>query len=179
MVLAPNGVLYVNTWSGRYYHNDTPPAGGFLVALKDTKGAGRADVIERFGDGVPQGSAGGTGIALYNGALYAEQNDKIIRYTLPADSIVPNGAPQIVLSGLPLTGDHPMHPFIIDAHGRIFVDLGAATNFCQVENRLPNSTGNEPCTRALDLSFVPGEGAKLVHVHSIQRAWGSKDKPFH
>jgi hypothetical protein len=119
MVVAPNGVLYVNTWSGRYYHNDTPPAGGFLVALKDTKGAGRADVIERFGDGVPQGSAGGTGIALFNGALYAEQNDKIIRYALPTDSIVPNGPPQIVLSGLPLTGDHPMHPFIIDVQGQM------------------------------------------------------------
>ncbi len=36
MVFAPNGVLYVNTWSGRYYRNDKPPAGGFLVALKDT-----------------------------------------------------------------------------------------------------------------------------------------------
>src|ERR1700674_3877438 len=56
MAVAPNGVLYVNTWSGRYFHNDTPPAGGFLVALKDSKGAGRADVIQRFGDGVPQGS---------------------------------------------------------------------------------------------------------------------------
>ena len=98
------------------------------MALKDTKGAGRADVIERFGDGVPQGSAGGTGIALYSGALYAEQNDKIIRYALPADSIVPNGPPQIVLSGLPLTGDHPMHPFIIDVQGQMFVDLGSATN---------------------------------------------------
>src|SRR5271155_641013 len=99
MVVAPNGVLYVNTWSGRYYHNDTPPAGGFLVALNDTKGADRADVIERFGDGVPQGSAGGTGIALYGSALYAEQNDKIIRYALPSDAIVPNGPPQVVLSG--------------------------------------------------------------------------------
>lgn len=112
-------------------------------ALKDTKGAGNADVIERFGDGVPQGSAGGTGIALYNGGLYAEQNDKIIRYALSADSIVPNGPPQIVLSGLPLTGDHPMHPFIIDAQGRIFVDLGSATNSCQAENRMPNSPGHQ------------------------------------
>ena len=50
MVVAPNGVLYVNTWSGRYYRNDAPPDGGFLVALKDSKGDGRADVIERFGD---------------------------------------------------------------------------------------------------------------------------------
>ena len=40
MVFGPNGVLYVNTWSGRYYRNDKPPAGGFLVALKDTKGDG-------------------------------------------------------------------------------------------------------------------------------------------
>lgn len=24
MVVAPDGVLYVNTWSGRYYGNDTP-----------------------------------------------------------------------------------------------------------------------------------------------------------
>jgi hypothetical protein len=28
------------------------------------------------------------GIALHNDALYAEQNDKIIRYILPTDSIV-------------------------------------------------------------------------------------------
>src|SRR4030088_3726267 len=41
LVVAPNGVVYVNTWSGRYYGNDTPPPGGFLVALKDTDGDGR------------------------------------------------------------------------------------------------------------------------------------------
>jgi glucose/arabinose dehydrogenase/cytochrome c553 len=146
MSVAPNGVLYVNTWSGRYYHNDTPPAGGFLIALRDSKGSGHADVVERFGDGVPQGSAGGTGIALYNGAVYAEQNDKIIRYAIPADAIAPKGAPQIVLSGMPLTGDHPMHPFIIDAQGQLFVDIGSATNSCQGENRVANSPGHNPCT---------------------------------
>src|SRR5271154_910750 len=32
LVVAPDGVVYVNTWSGRYYGNDTPHAGGFLVA---------------------------------------------------------------------------------------------------------------------------------------------------
>ena len=146
MVFGPNGVLYVNTWSGRYYRYDKPPAGGFLVALKDTKGEGHADAIERFGDGVPQGSAGGTGIAIYDGGLYAEQNDKIIRYPLPADSIAPKEQPQIIVSGLPLTGDHPMHPFIIDAEGHMYVDLGSATNSCQIQNRTANSPGHEPCT---------------------------------
>src|SRR5438874_10271151 len=58
LVVTPNGVVYVNTWSGRYYGNDTPPAGGFLVALHDTNGDGRADVTLRFGDSVQTGMAG-------------------------------------------------------------------------------------------------------------------------
>src|SRR5260221_11998091 len=41
MVAAPSGVLYGNTWSGRYYGNDTPHAGGFLVALQDKSGGGK------------------------------------------------------------------------------------------------------------------------------------------
>jgi len=64
LAVAPNGVVYVNTWSGRYYHNDTPPPGGILVALQDTKGDGRADKIVRFGPTAADGNAGGTGIAL-------------------------------------------------------------------------------------------------------------------
>ncbi|MGA8707094.1 MAG: c-type cytochrome [Steroidobacteraceae bacterium] len=145
MVVSPQGVLYVNTWSGVYYENDTPPAGGFLIALQDTHGDGKANVVRRFGDGVPQGSAGGTGIDLYRGALYVEQNDKILRYMLPKNGIVPTAKPQIVVSGLPLGGDHPMHPFIIDRDGHLFVDLGSATNACEIENRTPGSKGNQPC----------------------------------
>src|SRR4029077_4706451 len=64
MVVAPNGVVYVNTWSGVYYGNDTPPAGGFVVALQDTAGTGKANVVKRFGETVQTGGAGGTGIAL-------------------------------------------------------------------------------------------------------------------
>jgi glucose/arabinose dehydrogenase len=146
MTFAPDGTLYVNTWSGRYYHNDKPPPGGFLVALKDRQGHGHADQVERFGPSLAQGSAGGTGIRVYNGALYAEQNDKIIRYPLPTKGIVPTAPPQVILSGLPLTGDHPMHPFTIDGHGRLFIDLGSATNSCQVQNRIAHSPGHQPCT---------------------------------
>jgi glucose/arabinose dehydrogenase len=142
LVVAPDGVVYVNTWSGRYYQNDTPPAGGFLVALQDTNGDGHADVVTRFGETREQGGTGGTGIALYNGAIYAEAGDRIVRYALPAGAI----APEVVVSGLPLTGDHPMHPFVIDAQGSLFVDSGSATNSCQAENRMPNSAGHQPCT---------------------------------
>jgi glucose/arabinose dehydrogenase len=82
MVVAPNGVVYVNTWSGRYYGNSAPPDGGFLVALQDTAGNGTANVVERFGETVHSAGAGGTGIGLYKGALYAEINDQIVRYAL-------------------------------------------------------------------------------------------------
>ncbi len=131
MAVAPNGVVYVNTWSGTYYRNDTPPPGGFLLALQDTKGDGRADVVVRFGPDAKSGNAGGTGIALYKGALYAETNDRIVRYKLPAGTIAPSEPPEVIVSGLPLTGDHPMHPFKIDAQGGLYVDLGSATNSCQ------------------------------------------------
>src|SRR5579885_2547154 len=146
MVVAPNGVVYVNTWSGRYYGNDTPPPGGFLVALQDKRGTGKADVVERFGESVRTGGAGGTGIGLYKGSLYAEINDRIVRYALPSGAIVPNGAAQTVVSGLPLGGDHPMHPFLISADGTMYVDVATATNSCQQKNRTPKSPGLEPCT---------------------------------
>ena len=144
MVVAPNGVVYVNTWSGRYYGNDAPPAGGFLVALRD-EGDGHADVT-RFGETLAQGSHGGTGIAFYKDAIYAEVNDRIVRYRLPSGSMVPSGAPETILSGLPLTGDHPMHPFLIDPQGNLYVDLGSATNSCQMQNRTLSSLGISPCT---------------------------------
>lgn len=146
MAVAPDGTVYVNTWSGRYYGYDRTPPGGFLVAMRDTKGSGHADEVQRFGGTVKTGSAGGTGIALYKGALYAEVNDRIERYALSPGSAVPSGPPEVIVSGLPLSGDHPMHPFQIDAQGNLYVDLGSATNSCQKQNCTPYSQGINPCT---------------------------------
>src|SRR6267154_1754410 len=146
MVAAPSGVLYVNTWSGKYYGNDAPPAGGFLVALQDKSGVGKADVTERFGETVQSGAAGGTGIGLYKGSIYAEINDRIVRYSLPASSIVPSAAADTIVSGLPLGGDHPMHPFIINPEGLMYVDVATATNSCQLKNRTLKSPGADPCS---------------------------------
>ena len=139
LAVAPNGTVYVNTLGG------PSSAGGFLVALRDTKGQGRADVVRRFGTS----AAGGTGIAYYKGAIYAEMSDRILRYPLPAGAILPNGPPQVVVSGLPLGGDHPMHPFAISAQGTLFVDVASATNSCQLQNRVANSPGDKPCDELL------------------------------
>jgi glucose/arabinose dehydrogenase/mono/diheme cytochrome c family protein len=145
MVVAPSGVVYVNTWSGRYYGNKPPHPGGFLVALQDKTGAGKADVVERFGETAQTGGAGGLGIAIYRGSLYAEINDRIVRYSLPSGAIVPRDPPETIVSGLPLGGDHPMHPFVIAADGSMYVDVATATNSCQLKNRTGKSPGAEPC----------------------------------
>jgi len=145
MVVAPNGVLYVNTWSGLYYGNSPPPAGGFLVALRDTADQGKANVFDRFGPTPETGGHGGTGIAIYGGYLYAESNDTILRYALTSGSILPTGSEEVVVSGLPLTGDHPMHPFQIDSGGWMYVDVATATNACQQQNRMLRSKGILPC----------------------------------
>ena len=147
LAVAPGGVVYVNTWSGDYYPpGDKPPAGGFLVALQPDAGTGKAGTTQRFGETAETGAAGGSGIALYKGSIYAEVNDRIVRYTLPAGSIVPQGPATTVVSGLPLGGDHPMHPFAITGDGAIIVDVGTATNSCQLKNRTLKSPGADPCT---------------------------------
>jgi glucose/arabinose dehydrogenase len=146
LVVAPSGVVYANTWSGRYYGNEPPHRGGFLVALQSTTGGERANVIERFGARAEAGGHGGTGIALYKGALYAEESDRIERYALGEGAIVPQGKPEVIVSGLPLTGDHPMHPFAIGSDGALYVDVASATNSCQERNRQFESPGIRPCT---------------------------------
>jgi glucose/arabinose dehydrogenase/cytochrome c553 len=146
LAVAPDGVVYANTWSGRYFRNAPPaPPGAFLIALKDADGDGKAETIKRFGPAPENGDAGGSGIAFYNNAIYAEEKDKILRYALAPGELAPSGAPTVVLSGLPLTGDHPMHPFVIDAKGQLFVDLGTITNACQPQNRVAGVRGAEPC----------------------------------
>ena len=146
MVVAPDGTLYVNTWSGRYYKGADIHPGGFLVALRDSDGDGTSDKEVRFGPTADQGNHGGTGIGIYDGYLYAETNHDIVRYKLAAGKMAPDAELAVIVTGLPTTGDHPMHPFLIDGQGNLFVDLGTATNACEAQNRVRHSKGSDPCT---------------------------------
>src|SRR5258708_37569662 len=65
IAVASNGDVYVNTWSGPYYQGPTHP-GGFIVALRDTTGDGKADIIKRFGPDAQQTNGRRTRISLSN-----------------------------------------------------------------------------------------------------------------
>jgi len=151
IVIASNGDVYVNTWSGRYYGNKAPPPGGFIVALRDTNNDGKADIIKRFGPDASKKNEGGTGIGIYNGSVYAEEGDtiskRIVRYAVSTDSMTPTSAnSELIVGKLPANGDHNMHPFVIDNGGNIFMDVGSASNSCQVKDRTSDSPGHKPCT---------------------------------
>jgi glucose/arabinose dehydrogenase len=153
VVVNSNGDVYVNTWSGRYYSSPAP-RGGFVVALRDTNGDGKADVIRRFGPDSAHGNGGGTGIGIYQGALYVEESGarsgRIVRYAISTDSMTPTSAnSEVIVTGLPVDGDHPMHPFAIGQTGDLFMNSGSASNSCQVKNRTLESPGRKPCTELL------------------------------
>jgi len=171
MTVSPEGVVYVNTWSGQYFGFDTPPAGGFLLALQDKDGDGKAEVIERFGAGVPEKATGGTGIALFDGALYAEQNDYLLRFALTAGNPVPQGQPEKVLTGLPQSGDHPMHPFVIDSAGKIFINSGSESNTCESPARQPGARGRKPCPE-----LATRAGIWRYDANALGQKWSPKER---
>ncbi len=142
LTTRPNGDVYVNTWRSPYDSTRRVPAGGFLVALRDTDHDGVADQIRRFGS---EGGNGGTGIAFFKDAVYAEVGGSIVRFPLAADELAPSAGPDTVVTGLPVEGGHTMHPFTIDPEGNLYVNSGSSTNACQVEDRKPGSLGERPC----------------------------------
>ncbi|WP_052699195.1 PQQ-dependent sugar dehydrogenase [Hyphomicrobium sp. 99] len=135
LAVGSDGTVYVNN------RHRKPTPGGSLLALKDSKGDGHADIIQRFGPA----DGGGTGIAIYKNGLFVDIGDKIIRYDLAPGDIAPKGKPETVVSGIPQNGDHKSRPFSIDPKGNLFLDMGSATNSCQKDNRADESPGINPC----------------------------------
>ena len=93
IVVAPNGVVYANVWSGRYYAGaPVPPRFPAGPAGHDRKPPRGQDHPLRRDRA--QGDHGGTGIGYYKTMIYAEANDRIVRYRLAPGEVVPPGRPR-------------------------------------------------------------------------------------
>jgi glucose/arabinose dehydrogenase len=135
MVVTPDGDVFVAINQTR---NSVPPFG--IVALRDENGDGRADVVRRFNAG-----RGGSGIDWRDGRLYFGENDRIVRYRLRSGDLQPRGGAEIVVDGLPSTGDHISKTVVLRDERTLFVNIGSASNACQVANRVAQSPGVLPC----------------------------------
>jgi glucose/arabinose dehydrogenase len=142
IVVAPNGDVFVNTDAARARRSasgtSTTTTGG-IIAFRDTNGDGKADRQERFGVG------GGTGIALAGNLLYATAGNSIVRYRLEPGLLTPTGKPDTVVTGLPMTGSHHSHNFVLQGQS-LYINIGSATNACQQRDRQLESPGVNPCT---------------------------------
>ena len=89
---------------------------------------------------------GGTGIAFYKGAIFAEMKDRILRYPLADDAILPKGTGDGRLGPADHRGSS--HASLRDQRqGDLYVDVASATNSCQLqEPDAANSPGDSPAT---------------------------------
>lgn len=133
IAVSPSGDVFVAIADQR----DGTPGG--VVGLRDEDGDGVSDRRVRFA------GQGGNGIAWHQGMLYFAQDDRIVRYALPDGELAPEGAPQVVVSGLPDVGNHNAKTVVLTDEGEMFVNIGSATNACQQEDRVPGSPGIDPC----------------------------------
>ncbi|WP_420147102.1 PQQ-dependent sugar dehydrogenase [Spirosoma sp.] len=117
-----------------------------VMALRDTNGDGRADVVKRFG-GLARERAYGTAMRIYNGYLYFSSELYVYRYKLTPGELVPSSPMEVVLTD---DHEHGMHehiakPITFDKDGHIYVAFGAPSNCCQPKNRTPGMAGIDPC----------------------------------
>ena len=140
---------------GRARHVTVSPSGDVFVAIADAPdGTSTGHVMalrDEDGDGVAErqetfGMPGGNGIAWHEGRLFFAQNDRILRYAMPDGTLVPEDAPEIVVTDLPAEGNHPAKTVVVTETGELFVNIGSATNACQEDDRVPGSPGVDPCT---------------------------------
>ena len=135
MAVTPLGDLFVAINSPG---NRNPSTG--IIALRDTDGDGTADEEARFSTNL-----GGSGIAWGHGQLYLGANDRVVRFRLPPGRLTPLGEPDVVVSGLPANGDHISKTLVLADRHTLFVNIGSASNACQVANRQAQSPGVFPC----------------------------------
>lgn len=140
IAVAPNGDIYVKTRTEQ----------GGVAALRDTTGDFQADIIEYFSDMTPMrdGILWETGMATHNGYIWASNTEAVYRWPMPEDgALVPEGDPEIVVSGFPEQQSHDSKSIAFDDNGYIYVNVGAPSNACQQEPRTPGSAGEDPCSQ--------------------------------
>lgn len=144
LTVNDNGDIYVKLSSG------TPQRGG-NVALRDTSGDGKADLIVRFGGREGESRSYGAGMLIRKGYLYFGTATRVYRYRLTPGQLVPEGEPEIVLDD---DHEHGAHwhitkPISFDDQGYLYVPFGAPSNACQDISATPNGAsggvGLDPC----------------------------------
>jgi glucose/arabinose dehydrogenase len=179
IAVKSNGDIYLAL---RSLHN-----GKGIVALRDTDGDGKADLIKYFGNTLT------TGIAISDGFLYYSNFDEVDRVPLAQNELVPPGEPVVIATGFEKQNQHQDKTFTLDGKGNLYVNVGAPSNACQETDRTPGSAGIDPCPQ-LDRhagiwkfkADLPGQGQTTNAHHyasgirnSIALAWNTTNNKLY
>lgn len=143
VTVAPNGDVYValeGTRPAPAGQTAQAPAAAF-VALRDSNGDGKADVIQRGG------VRGNTGILVRKSYLYVDEGERIVRYAMAPGQLLPATQPEVIVDEIPLNPGHRARNFAFAPDGSLFVNVGSPSNACQVKDRGLESPGIDPCTQ--------------------------------
>jgi glucose/arabinose dehydrogenase len=132
IAVAPNGAVFVKL--------SKLQDGKGIYRLMDTNGDGKADKSFGFGNYT------GTGMAIRDGYLYASSDTCVYRYKLDKDfNVVDPNHPEKIVTGLLARGEHEPKAITLDYSGNLFVNIGAYSNACQLQDRTKGSPGQRPC----------------------------------
>lgn len=131
-----NGDIYIKL---RYFGKGQ---GGGTVALRDTNGDGKADMIRNFGSYQDHSSLA-NGITIRNGYLYYSSSLAVYRSKLIPGQLLPDEKVELILQD---DHEHGAHwhitkPMAFDGQGNMYVPFGAPSDACQ---DMINSPGGKP-----------------------------------
>lgn len=139
-----NGDIYVKLSS-------SDKVRGGNIALRDTTGDGRADIILQFGGLDQKRTSYGTGMVIHDGYLYFSSATNLYRNKLTPGQLIPESETEVVLTD---DHDHGIHwhitkPVAFDNKGNMYIPFGAPSNACQdisqTPNGAPGGVGLDPC----------------------------------
>ena len=131
-----NGDIYVKL---RYFGKGQQ---GGTVALRDTNGDGKADIIKNFGN-YPDQSSLANGITIRNNYLYYSSSLVVYRSKLIPGQLLPDEKVEVILKDDHEHGTHwhITKPMAFDNKGNMYVPFGAPSDACQ---DMVNSPGGKP-----------------------------------
>jgi len=141
LAVNTNGDIYVKL-------RGTTEQGG-AVALRDSTGDGKADIIKYFGHYKDPGNYS-TAMRIHNGYIYYSTTGVVYRSKLIPGQLLPDTAAEPIViddayRAKPRGTEHITKPITFDDKGHLYVPFGAPGDACQVENRTPGSPGMLPC----------------------------------
>lgn len=148
--VGPSRHLAVNNNGDIYVKLRTASGRNGNVALRDTNGNGKADIIERFGD-YPNDGKFGTEMKINEGYLYYSSELVVYRQKLAENQLIPIGKPEIIVVDPYPIRWHNAKSLAFDNNDNIYVTFSAPTNACEDWDSKPNTystkdvKGQYPC----------------------------------